>query len=221
METLTLKSETQTSSGVKKQVSVSNITLDKVSVSGEFQKPGTLTAQIRQLVKTISSYPSKKTGSDMQANIFSTEEFGFGTQDFESIENRVAFLLVPEGTTEDAVKAKLEAANKASACIYRVLSNEPILDENQKYAIAAALRTKEMFANTQVVRYPDTEDNRVKGVAGKIWTDPQGHVQYRRTFFWNSSKADIDLRGGKSAYFSTPEINEELEKDMAMKGQSL
>lgn len=222
METImTKKSEATSDTGVKKVVSVSPITLDKVAISGEFQKPGTLTAQIRQMVETKSYYPSKKTTSDKQANIFSNDDFGFGTQDFTSTENRVAFLLVPTNATEEVVKAKLAAAMAAGACIYRVLSNSPILDENQKYAIAAGLRTKDMFANSQVVRYPKTKENDEKGLSGKIWVDRQGKVQYRKTFFWNTPQADQDLRNGGSDYYTTPEIQAELQGASVLTGQTI
>ncbi len=90
-----------TEGGITITTTTSKIELDKLSKS-DFQKPGTLTAQIRQLVKTVSLYPAKKTTSDKQNNIFSNEDFGFGGQTFESIETRVAWLLVPETTTEAA-----------------------------------------------------------------------------------------------------------------------
>lgn len=212
---------TTTPSGVKKTTTISPITLDKVGISGEFQKPGTKTAQVRQQVKTVTSYPSKKTSSDMQSGLFKAEDFGFETQNFENIENRVAFPLVPINATEEQIKANIAAANTAGGCIYRVLSNEPILDDNQKYAVSAGLRTKEQFANTQVVRYPDNERTQADGTAGKIWTDAQGKVQYRKTFFWDLPKEDVDLRNGKSSYFTTSEIQAELEGASVLQGQTL
>lgn len=214
------KSESTSTSGVRKVVSVSEIALDKLGATSEFQKPGTITAQIRQIVRTESSYPSKKTSSNLQGNVFANAEFGFETQDFSNDENRVAFLLVPENTIEAIMVEKLKEANKNGACIYRMLSNEPILDENQKYAIGAGLRTKDQFANTQVVRYPVTAENDLKGLSGKIWTDPMGKVQYRRTFFWLTPREDMDLRG-EGTYYTSPEIEVELKGASVLQNQTL
>lgn len=215
------KSETTSASGVKKVVSVSEITLDKLGVSGEFQKPGTITAQIRQIVRTESSYPEKKVTSNLQANFFATEDYGFGSKDYSNDENRVAFLLVPENATEAIIIAKLQTANAAGGCIYRVLSNSPILDDNQKYAISAALRTVNQFANSQVVRYPKTAENDLKGLSGKIWTDAAGNIQYRRTFYWNTPQEDVDLRDASKPVYMSPEIAAELKGAGVLKGQTL
>lgn len=213
---------TTTPTGVKKTVTKSVITLDKVGVSNpDFQKEGTKTAQIRQVVTTLSSYPEKKVDSNMQSGLFATEEFGFGSKDYVNHENRVAFLLVPLTKTEDEIKANIAAANAKGACIYRVLSNDVILDDNQAYAIREGLRTKEQFANSQVVRFPETDATKADGTAGKIQRDAQGNVQYRKTFFWHEPKADMDLRNGKSELFITSEIKAELEGASALQGQNM
>ena len=207
-------STTTTPTGVRHEVSKSAITLDKLYKS-DYQKEGTLTAQIRQVVTRKSYYPSKKTSSSMQANIFDNKDFGFEEQEFESTETRVAWIPVPANITEAEVKAKLEAAHKAGATIYRVLANKPILDENQKYAISQGLSTMDTFANSQVVRYPKGNENE-----GKIWTDANGNVQYRRTFFWLTAMDDQDARDGKDCYLS-PEIKAELAGASVMQGQTI
>lgn len=203
-----------TNNGVRKEVSKSGITLDKVSKS-DFQKEGTLTAQIRQVITTKSYYPTKKTDSSMQANIFATGDFGFAEQEFESTETRVAFIPVPENITEEQVKAKLEAAHKSGATIYRVLASRPILDENQKYAIQQGLTTLDKFANSQVVRYPKSD----VANAGKIWCDAEGKVQYRKTFFWLTAMDDQDARG--TDHYMSPEIKAELAGASVMQGQTI
>lgn len=210
--------------GVKKEVTKGTITLDKLS-AGQFQKPGTITAQLRQIITTVSTYPAKKTTSNLQENIFEMDDFGFKGQVFTSTENRMAFILVPENTTEEIVKSKIEASVKTGACIYRVLSSVPILDDNQKYAITAGLKTLDDFADTQVVRYPNTEDNAAKGFirpdgTGKIWLDTSGKVQYRRTFLWKSPMEDRDIRGNEVGYMS-PNIKSELEGAAVLAGQTL
>lgn len=209
-----MNTATTTTNGVRHSVTKGEITLDKL-YKGDYQKEGTLTAQIRQIVTRKSFYPSKKVESTMQANIFDNKDFGFSEQEFESTETRVAWIPVPASITEAEVKAKLAAAYANGATIYRVLSNQPILDENQLYAISQGLTTKDVFANSQVVRYPKGDPN-----AGKIWSDPSGKVQYRRTFFWNSAMDDQDARGKGEPYMS-PQIQAELAGASVMKGQTI
>lgn len=182
------------------------ITLDRL-YANTFQKEGTLTAQLRQIVKVKSYYPTKKTASDMQEGLFTTAEFGFAEQEFVNVENRVAFLLVPANATEAMIQAKLDAANAKKACIYRVLSTEPILDENQRYAVDNHLNdmTLDRVANSQVMRYPAGHEQEQQLI---LW---KGVPQYRRTFFWNSPMADQDARSADPAkQYVSPEIQEEL-----------
>lgn len=206
----------QTNPQIRVEKVTAPITLDRVYHSGEFQKPGTKTAQIRQIVTTKSFYPSKKTSSDLQANIFDNKEFGFEEQEFTSVENRMAWLLVPADMAEEAIKARV-AAIANTGHIYRVLSNKPILDENQKYAIAQGLRTMDDFAKTQVSRYPADD---AAGRGGQLILDKAGNVQYRRTFFWKSKIADQDFRGKGEVYVS-PEILAEMHGASVLSGQEL
>lgn len=208
--------------GIRIETSKGTITLDKISVT-DFQKKGTKTAQIRQVVTTKSFYPSQKTGSNLQANIFNTEDFGFKEQEFESTENRMAFIPVPENITNEAVIAKLEAAYASGATIYKALSNHPILDDNQVYAIDNIdTVTKDKFANSQVVRYPENEETKANGTAGQLLLDNNGKVQYRRTFFWNTAQDDKDIRTAVATdVYVSAEIKAELEGASILKGQTI
>lgn len=170
---------------IRKSVTKGKVTVDSITV-GKFQKEGTETAMLRQTVNTISYYPSAVHSSDMQENPFTTAEFGDEEQAFPSVEKRVAFIDVPEGTAIDAVLAKLGE----NATLYRTLSNAPILTDNHRNAINRGLTTKDELANSQVVRYPEGNSNE-----GELILDPQGRVQYRKVFFWTTTKEDIDLRG--------------------------
>lgn len=209
-----------TTNGVKHTVTASAISLDKI-YKADYQKPGTMTAQLRQTVTTVSEYPSKKVDNNLQANIFDAEDFGFEMQEFTSTEERVAWIPVPEKTTAKDLKAKLELANKAGAVIYRVLGNQPILSDDQKYAINQGLRTTDDFAATQAVRYPEgTTDKAGVDVSGKLVLDKAGNVQYRRTFFWLTPMEDKDVRGTATPYVS-PELAKELAGEDVMQGQSL
>lgn len=200
--------------GIRHEISKGALTLDKI-YKGDYQKEGTMTAQIRQVVNTKSFYPSKKVESSLQAGLFKAEDFGFEAKEFESNETRVAWVLVPVNATEPEIKAKLEAATTNGACIYRVLSNKPILDENQVYGIEQKLTTMDNFANTQAVRFPDGHPQ-----AGQLTLDKAGNVQYRRTFFWESKMEDQDGRGKGEPYLS-PELKAELAGASVMQGQTL
>lgn len=220
METASIKPVVNTTeSGVRTERLTNPITVDRL-YKNEFQKPGTMTVQLRQVVETKSFYPAQRVNSDLQNNIFGASDFNFSEQEFQSKNTRMSWLLVPEKATIAEIEAKVREANTKGACIYRVLSNQPILDENQKYAVTAKVRTLDFFANNQVVRYPETDANKNNGTAGKIWLDQKGQVQYRRTFFWNSPKEDIDERGKLPEYF-TPEIKAELAGASSMQGQAL
>lgn len=207
------KTANDTGNGIRHEQTRGELTLDRIYKS-DFQKPGTMTAQIRQVVTTNSFYPSKKTSSDLQSNIFGNKDFGFDEQKFTSTETRIAWILVPANIAEDVVKAKLAEAHKAGACLYRVLSNSPILDENQKYGVAQKLTTMDNFANSQAVRFPEGHES-----AGKLTLDKEGKVQYRRTFFWNEKKEDMDARGNE--VYLSPELKAELEGASALQNQKV
>ena len=168
-----------------------------------YQKAGSKTLEVKQLITTISHYPSKKYNSNLQDGLFTESEFGAETNSYTTEETRVAWILVPENKTETEIKLMLN--NFPNACIYKVLSNEPILDENQKQSIASGLKVKADFANAQVVRYGDNHEN-----AGQLILDADGNVQYRRTFFSKEVKADEDYRGNGQVYMSR-EIELEFE----------
>lgn len=197
-------SQTTTVNGVRHVTTKGAISFSRL-YAAEFQKEGTLTAEIRQTIVTDSYYPSKRTESSMQNGLFNADEFGFDSQHFQNVENRVAWILVPASVTEEAVKARIDVAAKAGACIYRVMSNEPILDENQQYAIGIGLRTKDDFANSQVVRYPKDHEQ-----ANQLVMTASGQVQYRRTFFWATPKDDVDMRDASKEAYTSPLILAEM-----------
>lgn len=186
-----------------------NITVNRSKLSfsrlysAAYQKAGSKTLEVKQIIKTTSSYATKKYNSSLQDALFSESEFGAETNEYTTEETRVAWILVPENKTETEIKLMLN--NLPNACIYKVLSNEPILDENQKQSIATGLKTKADFANAQVIRYGENNDK-----AGQLILDADGNVQYRRTFFSKDVKADEDYRGNGNIYMSR-EIEMEFE----------
>lgn len=166
------------------------VTLDEIR-NGEFQKEGTLTAILRMLVKTVSFYPSKKVSNELSGNLFTAAECGFSEQSFSNTEERVAFIAIPETATEADVKAKLVAANTKGCTIYRVLSNQPILSEDQKWSIKQGYRSMDSYADSQVMRYGTGHSHEGDLIL------VNGHIVYRKTFFSEGPKNDMDLRSGQ------------------------
>jgi hypothetical protein len=188
---------------IKRTVTKGAITVEKVEAS-QYQKAGTLTATLRQEITITSEYPSKRVGNSMQDSLSPIEDYGFETTTFISKENRVAFPNVAAGTTLEQANALIAASPQA--CLYKVLANEPILNEDQLYAIQTDLRTKDQFANSQVVRYPADHDVS----PNQIIKDPNGNVQYRAVFFSKTAKQDQDWRTAEVAAYVSPEIAMEL-----------
>lgn len=182
------------------------VTRSKLSFSrlykAAYQKAGSKTLEVKQIITTTASYPTKKYNSSLQDGLFTESEFGAETNEYTTQETRVAWILIPEDKTEGQVKEML--SKFPNSCIYKVLSNEPILDENQRQSISSGLKTLADFANAQVIRYGDNHEN-----AGQLILDANDNVQYRRTFFSKEEKADEDYRGNGKVYMSR-EIEMEL-----------
>lgn len=196
--------------GIKQVRKVGPIKVERIEAS-EFQKENSLTAMLVQEIETISSYPSKRVSNSLKGNIFSSEDFGYESQDFTNIEKRVAFILVPENTTVESLEEVL--AKHPDACLYRTLSNEPILDEGQKYMIQTGQRTLDFFADSQAVRDSET---------GELILDKNGNVQYRRVEFWPEKREDVDLRTtDKNRIFVSENIMAELEGASVMYNQKI
>ena len=187
-------------------VTRSAIIVEEVKVSN-FQKEGTKTAVLKQTIETISKYPSKSVSSDKQDNIFNMSDFGFEEQEFTSTRTNVAFMDVPENSTIESVQAQL--AKFPEACIYRILSNEPILTSNQKYSIDAGLKTLDDYANSQVVRYGEGSPK-----AGSLLLDAMGKVQYRSVFFSAKGKADVDERTEDNKMYLSKELELEFNESI-------
>lgn len=193
----------ENSNSVKKVVTTSPISVDKVYTS-EWQKENTKTAQLRQEVTIVSSYPSQQVSNSHQDNPFSVEEFGFGTQEYENKEKRVAWIDVPPQASVSDVLGKIPN----DATLYRVMSNRPIITDSQAYAIdnPEIELSLDDIANRQAVRYGEGHEK-----AGQLIPDANGKPQYRAIFYSNSPKEDVDLRteAAEDMYMS-PEIRAEI-----------
>lgn len=171
--------------GIKTTVTRGDIEVTSVGISN-FQKPGTMTATLKQTVETVSLYPTKSVSSDLQDNVFGIEDFGFETTPHKNTRTNVVFLDVPEGSTVESVKAQF--VKFPNAVLYRILDNKPILSRNQLYAIEHELCTMDDIANSQVVKYGPGEHE------GELILDQNGKVQYKATFLSTTGKEDVDKR---------------------------
>lgn len=201
---------------IRKEVSVSELVVNRVYKS-DFQKEGTLTAELKQVVKTTSFYPTKSVANSLNENVFAMEDFGFKEKDYDNNETRVAWIDVPEGSTIESVKEKL--TKFPDACLYRILSNRPSIADTEQYAIENPDLevTIDTFANRQVVRLPESDEN-----AGNLALY-NGKPQYRRIAFSKSKKADVDLRTSDPAdFYASAEVKAEMEGSVHIQeGQTL
>lgn len=192
-------------SKIRKTKSVSTISVARV-YQAEYDKERTITAELKQTVTTKSYYPTKSVSNSLQDNIFETTDFGFQEQEYESKDTRVAWILVPVDSSVETVTKQLETFPQAN--IYKVLSNHPILTEEDKFAIEDPTLqvTKESIANKQAVRYPKEHEK-----AGELVLDVYGKIQYRRTAFSKAGSVDIDSRTKDPAdCYLTDELKAEL-----------
>lgn len=178
----------ETNNRIRKEVSKNQLSVSRV-YKADYQKEGTQTAELKQVVTTTSYYPTKVVENSLQDNVFSAEEFGFSEKPYVNDETRVAWIDVPEGMSMDQVKQKI--ASVAGASLYRVLSNKPIIADTEQYAIDSPDLdvTLDTFAERQAVRYPAGSED-----AGKLALDANGKIQYRRIAFSKNSAADQDER---------------------------
>lgn len=169
---------------------------------GKNQKNGSKTVELRQEITTTSYYKSVKYSNNEQDSLFSDAEYGGASEkSYTNTEVRIDWINVPVDKTNDEILALV--ASLSNACIRRVLSNAPILTDDQKSAIASPKLeyTLDDAAESQVIRNPQTAE---------LALDQNGKVQYRKCFFAKTFKQDIDLRGNGEEYM-TEAMRVELE----------
>jgi len=205
-------------SDVKKIVVKGKIEVTRVYAS-DFQKEGSETAELKQTEETTTLYPSKTVTSSLQDNVFGTEEFGYEDKPYVSNRTNVAWINVPVGTTVEQVAARIAAKPKAS--LYRVVSNHPILTDNQEYAIGAGIATMDQFADRQVVRH-GTDDEGGAWAKGDLVLDNLGRPLYKAVFFSLDTKEDINRCSTDPAdFYASEAIQAELVGAMASIGQAV
>ncbi len=189
---------------VRKEIHRSPVQVMKVYKS-EFQKPNSLTAELRQEVVTTSYYPKANMSNSLNDKIFTTKDFGIDDQTYKSKETRVAFLNVPE-SFDTPEKVQEHLSKFPDLCLYRILSNKPILSQEDLRAIEQGFISIDTKANSQVVHYPDTS-----ATPGMLALTSAGKVQYRRVAISTSFKEDEDQRNDSPEdTFLTEELKAEL-----------
>lgn len=178
------------------------ITVDKVVEQRFESKKNMLSAWLRQEV--TKSYPSGRVSNSHQDSLYDEKDFNFENKDYKS--TRMAFIPVPLGTTEASVKEMLK--KYPESCIYQIISNRPILTEEQEEMILLKRIDIEDIAygtvvdgersGGQLIRYGNREDL-PEGVSP---TDPvydkNGRMQFSVSYFSKTFKPDMDLRSSVS-----------------------
>jgi hypothetical protein len=124
-------------------------------------------------------------------------------------EERVAWLKVPKGTTVEEVEKTLK--KYPNACIYKILSSNPILTSSQKQSMENGLNTLTIADYAEKQKVIDTKTGKAALFNGK--------EQYRVTFFSKNLKEDEDNRlgGTQIATPQTTHTSEEVAAEKAAK----
>lgn len=162
-------------SGIKK--TYGKITVDNVKPDEYKKNLGS--AQLRQTV--IKSYPTTQVSNNMSDSLFSIDSFDLeGGKEYS--EDRVTWISVPLDATVKQVEDMLSKC--ADACIYKVLSHEPILTSGQEYALEQGLKDLSDYENSQ--RVCDNDGNPI--------ADANGAIQFSAKFFSKTFREDQDRR---------------------------
>ena len=200
-------------SKIEKEIKKSRTYVSRVYVS-HYQKPGTVTAELKQEVNTISLYPDKIIRDDLHGNIYDISEFEQAQKKYDNKRTDVAWIDIPEGQTFENVLHRLNDYPKAT--LYRILSSEPIMSSSSQMYYdrlvsegqeAMAAQFKDRVANSQVLRYgSDSDDESIK--KGELILDAYGKPQFKACFLDETGeKQDQDFRiEDATSYYKTMEI---------------
>lgn len=145
-------------------------------------------AQVRMQV--ITTYPEAKAGNSLNDSIFDSKDFGFGDgQTFT--ENRVGWVDVPKGTSIEEVRTML--AKYPDARIYRVMSLDPILTDEQRNAMANGISEDAEGNTINMAYYEKAQMVRPNSESDEVILY-KNLPQYRVTAFSVNGKKDVDLR---------------------------
>lgn len=167
------------------------VTRDKIIATrifnSEFQKEGTLTVELKQTVHSSITYPPKKSVSNKVLDNPFLNEVQEKPKTFTRTKTFVAFLDVDEDYDIEDIETILN--NYPNAVIYKILSNHPILNDNQK-AVIDSIEDKDLKQQ----RFDVIANRQLVVRKGRIILDGYGKPQYLATFYSNTPHEDIDLR---------------------------
>lgn len=136
----------------RQEVTKSKVTVDRVYTS-DFQKEGTLTGQLRQVITTKSYYPAKQAVNELTNSMFDNSDFGFQEQEFESVEQRVAFINVPLGTTDAQLQKILDDVIVRNAEIKAEIKKANVSNVHQlPDHVKSELKTKWKLSDTKFAK---------------------------------------------------------------------
>jgi len=194
---------TMSNNQIRKEITKGELLVARVYKS-DFQKEGTLTAEIKQTNTITSFYPSKSVTNSLSDNPFSTKDFNFKETEFKNSETRVTWIDVPQDADIKSVQEQLSLY--PNACLKKTTSNHPILSQQDEYAINQGIISLDNFADKQILRYPNSHQK-----AGEIILDNYGKPQFRRITMSLEPSNDADFRNSDpSDYYSSPKISTEL-----------
>lgn len=159
---------------------VSPIVVSRVYVS-DYQKEGTMTAELKQTIVTNSTYDDRK-DDGLSDSLFE----GIQSQTHKTTETRVYWGNVPAGSTVETVEEQLR--KYPQACLYKILASTPIVSDSEQWGIDKQFTTLESIAERQLVRYPQGHPNAGEPI---LWHDKE---QYRRICFSLVAREDEDRR---------------------------
>jgi len=171
---------------VKKEQTFSAITVDSVKAN-DF-KDDMLSAQIRQIVTTTSTYPGKNVGNDKQSSLFGAAEFGGEAKVYTKQSVRLAWIDVPLGKDKDAVQAQLDSLGDAGR-IYQIVSTDiqDCLTDGHRYQIAEGNLLLADAMASKTIPAKDEHGNET----GEPVCDADGAVIYRALYFDAHGQEDI------------------------------
>lgn len=170
---------------------------------------GKKTALIQQKLTVIREVVSGgKVNNSLQAQVFSAEELGLKKEIREYTETRNYLLQVPINFTAEQIEQKL-----TNFRLNRILSNNPILTDEEAYMITSGTGTKTIldYAKSQVVRNSQT---------GSIVLDNNNKFQFRRITLGTLETEDQDLRTTDNVGYSNAELVNEYKASLATQPQA-
>ena len=157
-------------------------------VESQFQKEGTKSVLLQQEVK--STYPVSRNNTD---GIIADSELGTGET---FVNKRNVIVVIPNSMTIEQFNERLQKFPKAG--LRKIVSSEPIVSENHKWAMSERGLTLEAIAQKQVVKEVDQETGEERIVNHKKTGNPCYRVVELVSDI--TAKGDIDLVSPETAF---------------------